>query len=111
MSLGLTADMDNAQVPQAALEPFFAALDSALDWRAPDASEKAAFSLRGDLKRSGDNLYRVCDGFAGGAWALKNMWSGFPDPAEFVFLGFNAAGEVFAKGYFDDWPDGWTKTD
>jgi hypothetical protein len=109
MSLGLTADMDNAAVPDEMLVPFKVALARPLDWRAPDAGERGAFTLRGDLKRNGDNLFRVCDGFAHGAWVLKNMWSGFPDPAEFVFLGFDAEGQVYAKGYFDDWPEGWSQ--
>jgi hypothetical protein len=109
MPFGLTADIDNAALTPALLEPFMMALDRPLEWRAPDAAELGAFAMRGDLKRNGDNLYAVCDGFAGGAWALKNMWSGFPDPAEFVFLSFNANGQLFAKGYFDDWPEGWTR--
>jgi hypothetical protein len=109
MSLGFTADMDNEAVPQDMLQPFMVAMARPLDWRVPDAGEKGAFALRGELRRSGDSLFAVCDGFASGAWVLKNDWSGFPDPAEYVFLGFDAEGQVYAKGYFDDWPDGWTQ--
>ncbi len=109
MSFGFTADMDNAELSPALLAGFLVAHSQMLTWRAPDAAEKAAFQLRSELKRNGDDLIAVSDDFASGAWVLENMWAGFPDPADFAFIGFNGEGDVAAFGYFEDWPVNWAK--
>ena len=108
MQLGFTADMDNAKLPKPMLAGFEAAMRRDLSWRKPDSAELAAFKLRGDLRRNGDDLIAVCDGHGQGAWVLENMWAGFPDPADFVFIGFNGDGDIDAFGFFEDWPPRWS---
>jgi hypothetical protein len=108
MQLGFTADMDNAKVPTPLLSRFLESLHYALNWRKPDASELAAFKMRPEFRQLGDSVIAVTDTFGTGAWVLENNWSGFPDPAEFVFVGFDGQGGLNALGYFEDWPKNWT---
>ena len=110
MQLGFTADMDNAKLPSTLINGFEAAFARDLIWRKPDEGELAAFRLRGDLKRKGDSLNYVTDDLGSSGWVLENMWAGFPDPADFVFIGFNGDGDINAFGFFEDWPVNWTTT-
>ncbi len=107
MRLGFTADQDNADLPDTLLAGFRTALDTVLHWRVPDTAEEAAFELRAELRQKADSLYAVTESFGNSAWVLKNMWHGFPDPAEFLFVGFDGQGDIRQMGYFEDWPSWW----
>jgi hypothetical protein len=111
MKFGPTADPDNAEIAKSALAGFLDAMNTMIYWQTPDQAEAAAFSVRDDVKDMADHLYASAPGWKHGAWILQNMWHGFPDPAEFVFLGFDAQGVVNAMGYFEDWPSYWHKTE
>lgn len=107
ISFGPTADPDNAEIPRHVFAGFLDAMDTRIVWSKPDEAEIAAFRLRSDMKDVADNLYATARHWKNGAWVVQNDWNGFPDPAEFQFLGFDAAGAVNALGYFEDWPSYW----
>jgi len=107
MQFGFTADQDNKTLPKTLLAGFLDAMDTVITWQTPDQSEVAAFKLRDDLNRLADDLIAATQSWKQGAWVLQNTWSGFPDPAEFLFLGFDGQGQVNATGYFEDWPSYW----
>ena len=106
----ITAGMDNAQFDPALVAAGEAILArDVTDWQRAGTFEQMQFQSRNDINDIADNVYAFTD-FEGEAyWVLENDISGFPDPAQFVLVGFNSDLEVIALTHFDDWPDSWAR--
>jgi len=105
---GFTADMDNADFSPALLSGFRAMFATDLSWWKPSATQRRRFmARRGDL--GADNLVAVSVLDRQELWVMDNDWAGFPDPAEYLFVGFARNKTVFAAGRFEDWPDNWQR--
>ncbi len=105
---GFTADMDNTGVPASLLEGFRRVWRETLVWLPPSAAQKARFQAHRQLRQSADALVAVSGEAQREYWVLENFTSGFPDPAEFLFVGFRGD-NIFARGQFEDWPDNWQR--
>ncbi len=106
---GFTADMDNADFSEPALESFRKVFSRELLWQRPSASQMQRFRDHGALRKAADNLIAASHAGRCEYWVLDNNWSGFPDPAEFLFVGFTRGRKIFAAGRFEDWPENWRR--
>ena len=111
MIFGPTADPDNAEISPVFFNRFLEAMDTRIYWRAPDQAETGRFQSDRQFADKGDRIFAATDEWKNGAWVLQNDWNGFPDPAEYLFLGFDAFGGVNAAGYFEDWPGYWHRSE
>ena len=105
----LTARLDNQAVDPALAAEFRRALERRIDWQPAGAKEAYLFRGREGLNGLADEIVALGDDGEMRYWLLRNHWSGFPDPSEFVLVGFTAAGQVAALGYFEDWPPAWPR--
>ncbi|MEE9455161.1 MAG: hypothetical protein V3V13_12395 [Paracoccaceae bacterium] len=105
---GFTADMDNADFPPALLDGFRAMFATDVSWRKPSATQRRRFmAMRDHL--GADNLIAVSVVERQEFWVMDNDWAGFPDPAQFLFVGFARNKSIVAAGRFEDWPDNWQR--
>ncbi|MCP5037287.1 MAG: hypothetical protein GY945_06765 [Rhodobacteraceae bacterium] len=106
----LTARMDNAGLDPALVTTARAVMGTTIkSWENAGPKEQVLLGAREDLRDLGDHVFAVAHEGKSSYWILQNDWSGFPDPSEFVLVGFKDQGEVFALGYFEDWPLYWTR--
>ncbi len=103
----LTAAMDNSAVDPTLLAEFRRALGRQIEWEPAGAKDAIIFADSGRISQLADDIVALGDDGKMQYWLLRNDWSGFPDPSEFVLVGFGAQGEVAALGYFEDWPKAW----
>lgn len=105
----LTSDMDNAK-----LDPPLVAAGQVLlgegikTWGNPSELDQFLHQSHALLNETGDHVYGVTNHGLTRLWVLQNDWSGFPDPSEFILVGFNEQSQVIALCYFEDWPNGWS---
>lgn len=105
----LTARMDNAGLDPALLGAARALLAQPIDaWEIAGPKEQLLLRGRKELSGLGDRVLAVAHLPGSAAWILQNDWSGFPDPSEFVLVGFRRQGEIHALGFFEDWPACWS---
>ena len=105
---GLTARMDNAGLNLSLVGQAQAALARPLlHWEVAGPSSNSCWRPGGVCGNCRPGS-AVAHGRDEGYWVLQNDWSGFPDPSEFVLVGFRDQGEIFALGFFEDWPGNWS---
>ncbi len=107
----LTARADNAAVPAPLLAAFRAACARRIDWEPAGAKDALIFADSGPVSQLADEILALGDDGEMQYWLLTNDWSGFPDPSEFVLVGFGADGDIAALGHFEDWPEAWPMED
>lgn len=107
---GFTADMDNTGFPAHVLNEFRTMFAKDMTWWMPTASQKRRFKVHPKIGKVADNLIAVSRDGRQEFWVMDNDWAGFPDPAEFLFLGFERDRTIFAAGQFEDWPQNWKRT-
>ncbi len=103
----LTAAMDNSAVDPTLLAGFRQAIGRRVEWEPAGAKDAIIFADSGRISQLADDIVALGDDGKMQYWLLRNDWSGFPDPSEFVLVGFDARGELAALGYFEDWPRAW----
>ncbi len=105
----LTARLDNARLDPALVDAARALLGQTIaDWEPAGPKEQLLLRGREELAGLGDRVLAMVHMPGTAAWVLQNDWSGFPDPSEFVLIGFRRQGEIFALGFFEDWPACWS---
>ena len=108
---GFTADMDNRGFPARSVAHFRLAFAKDMTWFTPSVSERQRFKAHPDVSKAADHLLAVSQEGSREYWVLENDWSGFPDPAEYLFIGFTPDKSIFAAGRFEDWPENWQRDD
>lgn len=108
VSLGFTADQDNGQLDPVLVSAAHSAINVPLFWKNAEPIHQVLFKSFSELRGKADRVIAVAHGECESYWVLQNDWSGFPDPAEFVLVGFCDQGEISALGYFEDWPSAWS---
>ncbi len=106
---GFTADMDNTGFPASSLKHFRRIWRETLVWLPPTEAQKQRFRSHPLVSKSADALIAVSGAKRREYWVLENFTSGFPDPAEFLFVGFEPGQKIFAAGRFEDWPENWQR--
>lgn len=106
---GFTADMDNTVFSASGLDHFRRLWREKLVWLPPSARQKRRFQAHRQVRQAADALVAVSGAEQQEYWVLENFSSGFPDPAEFLFIGFLPGQKIFATGRFEDWPDNWQR--
>jgi len=101
-----TADMDNADFLPAYLDAFRRLFARDITWWKPSARQYGRFKAQRDMLGA-DNLVAVSMVERQELWVVENDWSGFPDPAQYLCVGFLRNKSIFAAGRFEDWPDNW----
>lgn len=104
-----TVDTFNADLAPALLAAYREATGEVIAFEPAGPKETLVMKDRPDLRDMADGVAAVAHDFGRSYWVMQNTWHGFPDPPEFVFVGFADGGEVIALGYFDDWPAKWTR--
>lgn len=108
-SLGFTADQDNARLGSKLVEAAVAEMGLPIAWDPAGPKEQVLLNSFDDLRGVADHVLLIAHTRGKSYWVLQNNWSGFPDPSEFVLVGFCGQGEINALGYFEDWPTAWTR--
>ncbi len=103
----LTAALDNERVEPALLAAFRAACARRIDWEPAGAKDALIFADSGPVSALADEIVALGDDGERQYWLLRNDWSGFPDPSEFVLVGFGENADIAALGHFEDWPEAW----
>ncbi len=106
-SLGFTADIDNSEIDAAAVAEFKKLLLKNLEWTGPSVEQKQRFKNDEHLNKTSDDLIAVAKDNGNEYWVMESFLSGFPDPAEYLFFGFDANSNSFAAGRFEFWPKNW----
>ena len=107
-SLGFTADQDNARLDPKLVETAVAEMDLHIAWDPAGPKEQVLLNSFDDLRGLADRVLLIAHTRGKSYWVLQSDWSGFPDPSEFILVGFCDQGEVNALGYFEDWPSAWS---
>ncbi|EBA17886.1 hypothetical protein RSK20926_19147 [Roseobacter sp. SK209-2-6] len=103
-SLGYTADQDNARLDPSLVQAAVDLMARELPWEVAGPKDQVLMRSFEELKGRADRVAVKTQTGGGSAWVMQNDWSGFPDPAEYVLVGFCHQGEINALGYFEDWP-------
>lgn len=113
-SYGLSADQDNREFAAVYLARFEALYQAPITWRRPEGNERAKYVAL--ARHLGRNVLAVGQYEQDHCLVLDCDWSGFPDPAEFLFLADPDITSFFltakkpkptgfqAVGFFEDWP-------